>query len=102
ERSKRAARRSSRASRRASPGIPAASERDREGERARQGGGTMLGTMQDFPLTVTMLLRHGAAVHGRSQVVTFEGEESRRATFAEVAARAERLAAALARLGIAP
>jgi fatty-acyl-CoA synthase len=60
----------------------------------------VLGTMQDFPLTVGMVLRHGATVHGGSQVVTFEGDGSRRATFAEVADRAARLAAALARLGI--
>jgi fatty-acyl-CoA synthase len=61
----------------------------------------MLGTMQEFPLTIGMLFRHGAAVHGASEVVTCEGEQpSRRATFGEVAARATRLAAALRRLGI--
>jgi fatty-acyl-CoA synthase len=57
-------------------------------------------TMQDFPLTIGMILRHGVRVHGDSEVVTFEGDGSRRATFAEVAGRAERLAAALRRLGI--
>ncbi len=56
--------------------------------------------MQDFPLTIGMILRHGATVYGGSEVATFEGDGSRRATFAEVAARAERLAAALRRLGI--
>src|SRR5439155_18488476 len=44
--------------------------------------------------------RHGRSVYGGSEVVTFEGESSRRATFAEVAERTERLAAALRRLGI--
>jgi fatty-acyl-CoA synthase len=60
----------------------------------------MLSTMQDFPLTITAIFRHGRAVYGGSEVVTFEGDSSRRASFAEVAERAERLAAALARLGI--
>jgi fatty-acyl-CoA synthase len=62
----------------------------------------MLGTMQDYPLTIGMLFRHGAAVHGDSEVVTFEGDGSRRASYREVAARTERLAAALQRLGIEP
>jgi fatty-acyl-CoA synthase len=62
----------------------------------------MLGTMQDYPLTIGMLFRHGAAVHGDSEVVTFEGDSSRRASFREVAARTEQLAAALQRLGIEP
>jgi fatty-acyl-CoA synthase len=57
-------------------------------------------TMQDFPLTIGMILRHGERVYSDSEVVTFEGDGSRRATFVEVAARAERLAAALRRLGI--
>jgi fatty-acyl-CoA synthase len=61
----------------------------------------MLSTMQDFPLTVGMMLRHGRTVHGaEGQVITFEGDSCRRATFAEVAERADRLAAALAALGI--
>src|SRR5256885_4691760 len=59
-------------------------------------------TMQDFPLTIAMILRHGRTVHGDSEVVTFEGEGSRRASFVEVAGRAEQLAAALQRLGIEP
>ncbi|HMF84331.1 MAG TPA: long-chain fatty acid--CoA ligase [Acidimicrobiia bacterium] len=57
-------------------------------------------TMQDFPLTIGMIFRHGATVHSDSEVVTFEGDGSRRATFADVAQRAKRLAAALQRLGI--
>src|SRR5437764_3748788 len=57
-------------------------------------------TMQDFPLTIAMILRHGRTVHGDSEVVTFEGDGSRRASFVEVAGRAEQLAAALQRLGI--
>ena len=61
----------------------------------------MLSTMQDFPLTVGMIFRHGRAVHGAdSQVVTFEGDSCRHATFAEVADRVDRLATALEGLGI--
>jgi fatty-acyl-CoA synthase len=60
----------------------------------------MLSTMQDFPLTITAIFRHGRSVFGESEVVTFEGESCRRASFAQVAERADRLASALARLGI--
>jgi fatty-acyl-CoA synthase len=60
----------------------------------------MQSTMQDFPLTITAIFRHGRSVYGGSEVVTFEGESSRRASFAEVAERTECLAAALRRLGI--
>jgi fatty-acyl-CoA synthase len=62
----------------------------------------MFGTMQDYPLTISMLFRHGADVHGDSEVVTFEGDHSRRASFAEVARRTEQLGSALRRLGIEP
>jgi fatty-acyl-CoA synthase len=57
-------------------------------------------TMQDFPLTVAAILRHGATVNAESEVVTFEGDASRRARFADVAARVARLAAGLRALGI--
>jgi fatty-acyl-CoA synthase len=59
-------------------------------------------TMQDFPLAIGMILRHGRTVFGDSEVVTFEGDGCRRATFAEVAKRVDRLAGALQRLGIEP
>ncbi|WP_433136451.1 long-chain fatty acid--CoA ligase [Actinomadura nitritigenes] len=58
-------------------------------------------TMQDFPLSVAAILRHGRRVYGRSECVTWTGgAEPRRATFAQVADNAERLAAALQRLGV--
>lgn len=60
----------------------------------------MKSTMQDAPLTIGHILRHGTRVHGASQVLTFEGGPTRFASFAEVAARAASLASALARLGI--
>jgi fatty-acyl-CoA synthase len=59
-------------------------------------------TMQDFPLTIGMILRHGRTVFDESEVVTFEGDGCRRASFAEVARRVDRLAGALRRLGIEP
>jgi fatty-acyl-CoA synthase len=58
-------------------------------------------TMQDdFPLTITSILRHGATVYGRSECVTWQGDTARHTTYAEVARNAERLAAALTRLGV--
>ncbi len=60
-------------------------------------------TMQDdFPLTITAILRHGAAVHGHSECVTWLGDRGQHASYAEVAANAARLAAALTELGIEP
>jgi fatty-acyl-CoA synthase len=60
----------------------------------------MQSTMQRHPLLVSDILVHGQAVHGRSEVVTFDGDGYRTATFTEVAGRAERLAEALAGLGV--
>jgi fatty-acyl-CoA synthase len=62
----------------------------------------MRGTMMDFPLTITSILRHGAQNYGASEIVTCAGAdaEPRRRTFAEVAARSGQLAAALTRLGV--
>jgi fatty-acyl-CoA synthase len=60
----------------------------------------MLSTMQDRPLTITNIFEHGRRVHSDSEVITFMGEGSRRAGYAEVGNRAELLAAALKRLGI--
>jgi fatty-acyl-CoA synthase len=60
----------------------------------------MKSTMQDYPLLISDILRHGKQVHGDSTVITVEAAGHRSATFTEVAERAEKLAAALARLGI--
>jgi fatty-acyl-CoA synthase len=59
-------------------------------------------TMGEFPLTINTILRHGRRVHGAAECVTFTGEGVRRATYREVADNADRLAAALRRLGIRP
>ena len=56
--------------------------------------------MQDAPLLIRDILMHGQQVHGDSSVITVEEGGHRVATFAEVATRAEKLAAALTRLGI--
>jgi fatty-acyl-CoA synthase len=56
--------------------------------------------MQDFPLTIGSLFRHGRQVYARSRVVTYTGEGYRESSFGEVAARADRLAHALNALGI--
>jgi fatty-acyl-CoA synthase len=60
----------------------------------------MHSTMQDAPLLIRDILRHGRQVHGDSSVITVEEGGSRRSTFNEVTIRAEKLAAALTRLGI--
>ena len=62
----------------------------------------MLSTMQDGPLLVGGILRHGQQVYGDSLVRTIVDADggSIDATFAQVAERAERLAKALTRLGI--
>ena len=60
----------------------------------------LLSTMQDFPLTINMIFRHGARVYSESQVITCTADGSRTASFGEVAANAGRLAHALRKLGI--
>jgi fatty-acyl-CoA synthase len=60
----------------------------------------MKSTMQDAPLLIRDILRHGLQNHRDSEVITIESGGSRTATFAEVAIRAEKLAAALKRLGV--
>ncbi|GAB2461287.1 long-chain fatty acid--CoA ligase [Jatrophihabitans fulvus] len=58
-------------------------------------------TMQDdFPLTLTSILQHGSRIYPDSEVVTWTGGGARRATYAEVAVNAEKLASALAKLGV--
>jgi fatty-acyl-CoA synthase len=56
--------------------------------------------MQDAPLLVSGILRHGQAVYGNSEVVTVTAQGYRTSTFGEVGARAERLAKALRGLGV--
>jgi len=59
-------------------------------------------TMQDWPLTIGAIFDHGRRFYGDSEVVTFTGTNSRRASYADVSVRAAKLAGALHRLGIGP
>ncbi|CAL9477147.1 3-methylmercaptopropionyl-CoA ligase [Streptomyces sp. enrichment culture] len=64
----------------------------------------MFSTMQDVPLTVTRILRHGQRIHGGSQVITWTGDPAttRRRSYAEIGARAAQLAHGLRELGVRP
>ncbi|MGH9306294.1 MAG: long-chain fatty acid--CoA ligase [Acidimicrobiales bacterium] len=62
----------------------------------------MRSTMANTQLTISSILRHGQAVYADSTVTTYEGGPVRRASFAQVGQRTERLAKALGRLGVNP
>ncbi len=61
----------------------------------------MQSTMMDAPLLVRDILRHGRTIHGHSTVTTVVDGGYVTATFAQVANRADQLAAALTKLGVA-
>ncbi|KLO27573.1 long-chain fatty acid--CoA ligase [Mycobacterium haemophilum] len=60
----------------------------------------MYSTMQDVPLTLTAILRHGCGVHGARTVTTATGAGYRRSSYREVGQQAAQLANALRRIGI--
>ncbi|AFA71222.1 putative medium-chain-fatty-acid--CoA ligase [Gordonia polyisoprenivorans VH2] len=60
----------------------------------------MRSTMQDVPLSIAQILRHGSTVHGTAEVITWMGTESRRRSYAEVGRRSAALANALRGLGV--
>ncbi len=60
----------------------------------------MYSTMQDFPLTITAIMRHGVNVHGARTVTTATGDGYRHSTYREVGRQAAQLANALRRLGV--
>jgi fatty-acyl-CoA synthase len=60
----------------------------------------MRSTMQDFPLTIAAILRHGVDVHGDGEVVTATDGSLRSQTYADLGRRVSRLANALAALGV--
>jgi fatty-acyl-CoA synthase len=62
----------------------------------------MKSTMQAAQLTVTSVMRHGAKLFGQSEVITWQGESARHATYAEVYGRAMRLANVLRSMGVEP
>ena len=57
-------------------------------------------TMQEFPLTITAVLRHGMTVYADAECVTWTESGPRRATYGTIGANAGRLAHALTRLGV--
>ncbi|HTX97308.1 MAG TPA: long-chain fatty acid--CoA ligase [Mycobacterium sp.] len=57
-------------------------------------------TMQDFPLTVSAIMRHGCGVHGERTVTTATGESYRHRSYREVGQEAAQLANGLRRLGV--
>jgi fatty-acyl-CoA synthase len=62
----------------------------------------MQSTMQDVPLSMAMLLRHGLDNFSSSTVVTWTEQGGRTSTYAEVGELAARIVNALRRLGVGP
>ncbi|HME49319.1 fatty acid--CoA ligase [Mycobacterium sp.] len=60
----------------------------------------MESTMQDFPLTVTGILRHGARWHADRRVVTATGDGYREISYRELGERVAQLAHGLRRVGV--
>ena len=60
----------------------------------------MYSTMQEFPLTITAIMRHGCGVHGMREVITATGDGYRSITYRELGQQAAQLANALRRLGV--
>jgi fatty-acyl-CoA synthase len=60
----------------------------------------MLGLMQDFPLTIESILRHGEQVFGTRTILTQRAEDTERITFAELGTRSRQVAGVLDTLGV--
>ncbi|HET6210315.1 MAG TPA: hypothetical protein VFD94_08030, partial [Jatrophihabitans sp.] len=60
----------------------------------------MLGLMQDYPLTIESILRHGERFYGARTVLTQRVADQERITFAELAIRARQVAGILDALGV--
>ena len=60
----------------------------------------MRSTMQDVPLTIGSVMKHGTTVHGDAEVVTATAEGTRSRSYADLGRRAARLASGLRGLGI--
>jgi len=56
--------------------------------------------MQDFPLTIDAMMRHGCGVHGARTVTTATGSGYRQTSYREVGRQAAQLANALRRIGV--
>jgi fatty-acyl-CoA synthase len=59
-------------------------------------------TMQDGPLLISGIIRHGEFIYADKKIFTVTPEGVEEATFFQVSKRAEQLAAALTDLGVAP
>jgi fatty-acyl-CoA synthase len=57
-------------------------------------------TMQDYPLTITAIMRHGCGLHGARTVTTATDAGYRHISYRELGQQAARLANALRRLGV--
>ena len=62
----------------------------------------MKATMMHTPMTVQLIMQHGAQVFPRSRVGVFDGNQIQHTSYAEVAENATRLASGLAALGVRP
>ncbi len=62
----------------------------------------MKSTMQEAPLLISGIIRHGEYLYADKKIFTVTPEGVDEGTFHQVAQRAERLAAALRRLGVGP
>ncbi len=62
----------------------------------------MKSTMQEAPLLISGIIRHGEYLYADKRIFTVTPEGVDEGTFLQVSRRAERLAAALARLGVGP
>ncbi|HEY1824999.1 MAG TPA: long-chain fatty acid--CoA ligase [Acidimicrobiales bacterium] len=60
----------------------------------------MKSTMQDAPLLISDMVRHGDAIYSEKKVFTVTPNGVEEATFSQIARRAEQLAAALEKLGV--
>lgn len=60
----------------------------------------MYSTMQEFPLTISAIMRHGCGIHGSRQVITATGDGYRHTSYREVGRQAAQLANALRGLGV--
>ncbi|MFK7977825.1 MAG: long-chain fatty acid--CoA ligase [Halioglobus sp.] len=58
-------------------------------------------TMMHMPMTVQMIMEHGANVFPHSSVSTFDGQTVTRTSYAQIAENAARLATVLTQLGVA-
>src|ERR1700733_4450174 len=60
----------------------------------------MYSTMQDFPLTIAAIMRHGCGVHGARTATTATAVGYRRISYREVGQQAAQLANALRGIGV--